>query len=117
MRMWNVNPKLLCNQHLLGEHNELHKLSGCIRLGKSLKGYINGGLIEIHNIPLRHSELVLEMLSRKMNHKSPLPDINYYNSGKVDSTKNLVELMDRCPKCKLKILSTLYPMTLNIINS
>ena len=25
MRMWMVNPKVLCMQHLLWEHNELHK--------------------------------------------------------------------------------------------
>ena len=25
MRMWMINPKLMCDQHLLGEHGELHK--------------------------------------------------------------------------------------------
>lgn len=30
-RMWCVNPHSLCREHLLGEHNELHKLVGGIR--------------------------------------------------------------------------------------
>lgn len=25
MRMWMIDPKLLCRKHLLGEHNEIHK--------------------------------------------------------------------------------------------
>ena len=25
MRMWMLNPKFLCRQHLLGEHSEIHK--------------------------------------------------------------------------------------------
>ena len=29
MRMWMVNPKMLCDQHLLGEHFELHKHLWC----------------------------------------------------------------------------------------
>jgi Pyrimidine dimer DNA glycosylase len=25
MRMWCINPRLLCDKHLLGEHGEIHK--------------------------------------------------------------------------------------------
>lgn len=49
MRQWNVNPKLLCRNHLLGEHYETHKTAGCIIKNKSLKGYIEKNFLEIHN--------------------------------------------------------------------
>ena len=35
MRMWLVNPALLCRQHLLGEHVEMHMFAGHI-----LEGYV-----------------------------------------------------------------------------
>lgn len=40
MRMWKVNPKNMCRQHLLGEHVECHMFVGAILKGISLSGYI-----------------------------------------------------------------------------
>jgi len=33
MRMWMVDPRLLCNQHLIGEHGEIHKFLPSFRKG------------------------------------------------------------------------------------
>ena len=104
MRMWNVDPKLMCRQHLLGEHLEMHMFAGCINKGKSLAGYIRGGLVETGNIRDRHFALSEEMERRGYNHKSPLflepQDIE---EGKVDINESLMELWSRCKECKIRM--------------
>ena len=101
MRQWMVDPKLLCRQHLLGEHTENHMYIGCIKKGTSLKGYIEKGLVEVHNIQSRHDELAKEMIARGYNHKSPLDCSNLlWEEGSVDSLNNIKELKIRCPHCK-----------------
>ena len=100
MRMWMLNPKLMCAQHLLGEHVELHMLVATIRLGKRLDGYIQTGLIEIHNITARHHALVQEMKRRGFKHASPLPRFNAATAGKINRTLNRMELSRRCKRCR-----------------
>lgn len=100
MRMWNVPPQLMCNQHLLGEHVEMHMLAGAIRKGTSITGYIVGGLVETNRINSRHDELAKEMVARGMNHYSPLPMVVFKPaSGKVNTEDNLIELARRCRNC------------------
>lgn len=105
MRMWNVNPSLLCKKHLLGEHLETHMFLGSIRKGISIKGYINNGLLEVHNLNKRHDELVEEMIKRGYNHKTPMERFNSWEEGIVDSNENLNELQKRCSECKKRILN------------
>jgi len=102
MRMWNVNPELMCNQHLLGEHVEMHMFIGVINKNKSIKGYLDKGLVEIHNIKKRHDSLAKEMKKRGFNHKSELPEYNKIKKGKVNIRKNKIELFKRCKKCRRK---------------
>ena len=108
MRMWNVNPKFLCNQHLLGEHFEMHMFVGAINKGASMNEYINKGLVNIMDIPKRHEQLSEELISRGMNHNSPLPTLypskyeRIFARG-VNVTQNIKELQKRCSKCKTKI--------------
>jgi len=97
--MWNVNPKVMCNQHLLGEHVETHMFAGTINRGISIKGYVEKGLVEVHNLRKRHDELVSEMLSRGMKHQSILPTFTEEILGKVDSVGNVKEMAKRCIKC------------------
>jgi len=99
MRMWNVNPGQMCNQHLLGEHVECHMFVGTLNKNKNINGYINKGLVEVHNIEKRHNELVNEMIKRGMKHKSPLPKYKKKKVGKINSEKNMIELKKRCKKC------------------
>jgi len=103
MRVWGVWPAILCKRHLLGEHFEIHMFIGNIRNGKSLKGYIENGLVEVHNLKLRHEELVKEMEFRGGVHKSPFPDISLWEAGKIDVHKSLTDLTNRCFICAQNI--------------
>lgn len=75
MRVWDVPPRVLCRNHLLGEHRELHAVWSVIT--KNKKGYSlhpetirwRGRLLALY---YRHEELVREMISRGYSHKSPL---------------------------------------------
>ncbi len=103
MRMWNVDPKLLCRQHLLGEHLEMHMFIGCIQNGKSINGYINNGLVEVDNIIKRHDKLANEIIRRRWNHKSPINGCLQqflWEEGNVNSIENLKILREKCDKCK-----------------
>ncbi|MDP1728684.1 MAG: pyrimidine dimer DNA glycosylase/endonuclease V [archaeon] len=106
-RMWMINPKKLCRQHLLGEHKELHQLIGSLKKGKSVKGHIEKGQIEIHNITSRHKELVGEMISRGYNHQSPLKKFKSFKAGNINILKNERELEKRCKNCKKLIKQNL----------
>lgn len=99
MRMWGVDPKVMCNRHLLGEHVEMHMFVGTIKRGTSLRGYIDGGLVETHLIDMRHDELAREMIRRGMNHKSPIEHLYPPAMGRIDRAGNLRELASRCPEC------------------
>jgi len=100
MRMWNVDPQILCRKHLLGEHVEMHMFVGSIRKNQSVTGFIAGGLVNTSLIQTRHEELATEMLRRGYNHKSPLEYDDHLNAGQVSIEKNLVELARRCIECR-----------------
>jgi hypothetical protein len=104
MRMWNVDPELLCRQHLLGEHVECHMFAGCIIRGKRIEGYIRDGLVEVHNLRQRHNILAFEMQRRGYKHASPfeIPEA-LAQKGSVDKKANLKELARRCPECRKRI--------------
>lgn len=102
MRMWNIPPYKMCNQHLLGEHVEMHMFIGALKAGKSIQGYIDKQQVEVHNIIKRHDELAVEMIARGMNHKSPLRYSSIlWNAGKVDINHNIIDLSNRCPFCSI----------------
>lgn len=104
MRMWLVPTNIMCQQHLLGEHVEEHMMIGVINKNISIKGYIERGLFDTLKIKQRHKELVNEMNSRGINHKSPLPKFKIKSQGKIDVKANLVELSKRCKDCRKLIL-------------
>jgi hypothetical protein len=96
-----VNPRIMCRQHLLGEHAEIHMFIGTINQEKPVKGYLEKGLLEVHNLYNRHEELVKEMKRRKYNHYSK---VNkkwkiVEKVGVIDKEKNLSDLITRCLKC------------------
>ena len=75
MRIWDIPAEKLCNQHLLGEHRELHAIWSILINDK--KGYSKhpetlrwkGKLKALY---LRHEKQVEEMRIRGFNHKTPL---------------------------------------------
>ncbi len=100
MRMWMVPPRRMCRKHLLGEHVEIHMAVATLRLGKSVDGVLEKGLLELRNLKSRHDELVQEMLHRGYRHNSPLGRVPRRHEGKVNRRANLLELARRCPDCK-----------------
>ncbi|MFW6028856.1 MAG: pyrimidine dimer DNA glycosylase/endonuclease V [Halanaerobiales bacterium] len=105
MRMWMTDVKNLCNQHLQGEHVEIHMLAGTLKKKMSVKGYIDNNLIEVSSMKQRHDEIAKEMVRRGMNHKSPLevPDYSYlpkkHKKYKIDIDSAEKELKSRCNDC------------------
>ena len=103
MRMWNVNPKMLCRKHLLGEHVEQHMFLGTILHGSSLNGYVVKGLVDTRLIKQRHDQLAEEMKNRGYNHKSPLEYEDKLSLGTVNPQISIQELVRRCPDCAQRI--------------
>lgn len=76
MRVWDLPPAVLCRQHLLGEHRELHAIHSILRNGK--KGYLRHPetlrwVGKLDALRRRHEALVLEMLRRGWQHHTSLP--------------------------------------------
>ena len=67
-----VEPKELCDQHLLGEHGELHKHLWCWNKKYKVDKRITGNAMEPLAYKQRHDQLEDEMLRRGMKPKSPL---------------------------------------------
>jgi hypothetical protein len=100
MRMWMVDPRRMCRKHLLGEHVELHMLAGSLRRGRSIQGFLDGGLLEPQNLHTRHAALVKEMERRGYRHASPLPAVAPMPRGRVDRVAAASELSRRCSECR-----------------
>lgn len=104
MRMWMVDPELLCRKHLMGEHVETHMFLGTINKGVSLQGYVDNKLVSTPHLKSRHDELADEMIRRGYNHNSPLEYTDTLNLVSVDVAANIEELKRRCPDCRARIL-------------
>ena len=109
MRIWDVSPKILCRNHLLGEHRELHAMWSVITNNK--KGYSlhpetirwKGKLLALYN---RHEELVQEMTNRGYSHKSPLDKRSAKGNSIQDVYVNTISeqkqiLKDKKCSCKI----------------
>lgn len=108
MRMWGVNPFLLCDKHLIGEHGEIHKFIPTFAAHKGVhKRFYPVVQIQFKGYKERHDLLVDEMLRRGFNHFSPLvnvPDFEniypeYYHL-EVDQENSIRDLKLRCSICK-----------------
>lgn len=103
MRMWNIDPRLLCTKHLVGEHGEIHKMIANLRnTRKWTESLTAKGFLEPQNALKRHDKLAKEMTKRGVNHKSPL-DVAGVDlpKGKVDIKKSKQDLKARCKKCHI----------------
>lgn len=101
MRMWGVEPRLLCKKHLLGEHVEMHMFVGHLNKGRQLGKYLDG-LVQRELVRERHDRLADEISRRGYKHGSPLPDYDRRPEGWIDARENLKELARRCPGCRTR---------------
>jgi len=97
-----ADPKIMCRNHLLGEHAEIHMFIGAINRRQSMNGYLKKGFLEVHNLCGRHEELVKEMKRRGYEHCSVLEEnwISAQESGCIDRQRSLRELVRRCSRCR-----------------
>jgi len=102
MHMWMIDPRLMCRQHLLGEHSEIHKHRHVFVRGYRIEG--RRGQIEPAAMQARHDTLAAEMLRRGYRHQSPFvqPDLSHYDltGFTVDREAAAAELARRCPRCR-----------------
>ena len=110
MRMWMIDPRLMCRKHLLGEHSELHKFRPSFMKHNRIDGRMKPVVqIEPSAMGARHEALVAEMLRRGYRHDSPytMPDISYlpleYLKARVDMNEAILDLSNRCEECAARI--------------
>jgi hypothetical protein len=109
MRIWDIPTDKLCQNHLLGEHRELHAIWSI--LTKNKKGYSHhpetlrwkGKLKALY---IRHGQQIIEMEKRGFNHKTPLEE-NFATGSSVqddfiDSLEEQIIILNT-KKCKCKI--------------
>lgn len=77
MRIWDIDPELLCRNHLLAEHRELHGLWNILTKHGGMGGYSRHPetlrwVGKEKALYRRHGELVKEFGVRGYNHKTPL---------------------------------------------
>ncbi|MFA5359513.1 MAG: pyrimidine dimer DNA glycosylase/endonuclease V [Patescibacteria group bacterium] len=77
MRIWDIEPKYLCRQHLLAEHRELHGLWNILTKHKGKGGYSRHPETlrwagKKKALYIRHEILVKEFFRRGYKHRTPL---------------------------------------------
>lgn len=98
MRIWDIDPELLCDRHLLGEHDEAHALWSIIVNG--LKGWSNHPETKrwrgkLRALYLRHEKTSTEMEKRGFSHKSPLDERYATGQGLQDELLAPIEEQKR----------------------
>lgn len=99
VRLWMIDPKIMCRQHLLGEHVECHMFAGCLNKGKSLKGYLNKNFFDPAALTERHNQLAEEIRLRGYTHNSPISEYTG-KANPINVSKSLADLLDRCVECR-----------------
>jgi coproporphyrinogen III oxidase len=100
MRVWDLDPKFLCRNHLLGEHREIHAIWNIITLNK--KGYgshpeTRRWIGKLKALYLRHEKVKSEMIFRDYHHKSEL-------NKKFALGKSIQDKFINTPQEQIKIL-------------
>jgi hypothetical protein len=103
MRIWDLEPKVLCRQHLVAEHGELHsfwsilvnKKKGFSKHPETLRW--RGKLKAPY---LRHEKLVKELEERGYSHRSPLDIKLAKGKARQDEYKDSIEEQKRLLKMK-----------------
>lgn len=126
MRIWDLPVQILCDQHLLGEHRELHAIWTYLTTDK-------GGSYRKHPETLRwvshlpalierHNQEVIEIHRRGFEHHSPLQKaidqmllLNSVGEGRIIQPRSINTLTEQVQnikakgcKCNLKALKQIY---------
>lgn len=117
-----VDPEIMCREHLLGEHREIHMIVGYINKGHKIGKYKY--LIQLSSLWSRHQDLMEEMVNRGYKHNSILleNDIDYNKVSDqdfylIDSEKSLNVLLSRCSKCRYNYISKQIKNKFNVQNN
>lgn len=108
-RLWGVPVVYLCQDHLLGEHSEMHQEAGTLlnhpHGDAIVDGHAKKGQVRVSLLEPRHDVLVNEMNRRGMNHDSPFEyDLSECaDRGYVNPFENLLDLYARCDDCADRI--------------
>lgn len=122
MRMWMVRPGLLCDAHLIREHDDLHELVEELRggmLGRA-RELIKSGLIDLQEAMPRHDNLMREIQKRGLLHDGGSPCLSDRSldqdydalmkahraiglSGLVDLRRSVDDLCSSCCLCRQRI--------------
>lgn len=114
MRMWMVNPEILCRKHLLGEHVEMHMFLAHLNKKRGIQGYLKNNCLEPRSIFQRHEDLAKELINRGYNHKSPMKEEDFTivldlpqecQYWEINREENLKNLLERCPSCYSRYIS------------
>ena len=115
MRMWMVDPVVLCDKHLKGEYVEHLMFLGTFQRRLRIKGYVEKNLVEPLSLIERFDQLKVEMLRRNYNATKELDFISClldylpkeWRNNQVDVVKSLDDLIRRCPVCAARYLVTI----------
>lgn len=110
MRMWMVDPHILCDKHLRGEYVEHLMFVGTFERKMNIPGYVKKNLVEPLSIIDRFDILKVEMIRRGFNAQKTLDfDICLLDYLKPEWLWNEVkvvfaldDLIRRCPVCALR---------------
>lgn len=102
-RMWMLPPRVLCREHLLGEHKEVHQLVGTLENhdhGQAIaEGHAERGQVDTSLLQVRHDALAQEMERRDYAHDSPMTYVDEADLGSVDVRESAADLRERCEDC------------------
>jgi hypothetical protein len=115
MRMWMLNPTIMCLDHRLGEHYEIHMFVGHMRRERSIEGYVRNNCIQPRALKWRHDQIAQSLPAAPLHH-SPL-SVNVkeliaylpfeHQRAKVNVEQAFEDLINRCPKCYEKAMAQL----------
>lgn len=100
------DPERMCDQHLLGNHNEAHQLVGYLRSANAgsgaltkLLGHAARGQIDLTRLQTWHDRLAAEMERRGFTHASPLNAPEHVPIGEGAVTRSSTnQLHERCER-------------------
>jgi hypothetical protein len=109
VRIWDVSPQILCRNHLLGEHRELHAIWTVLtedRIGYSFHPETLRWVGKLSALYTRHEKLAKEMKNRGYNHNSQLDKRRATGSKKqtkfLQSTEQQIIIL-KSKNCKCSV--------------